>query len=141
MDTWQRTASSFSPMPGDFLQALHPEGADAMAGDMREHLDRFLSMPEELRRVVLDGFYALQQATFASPKRKSIAAYEEFVAGGGDLYVPTPEEKAAFKEAAAPVYDWFKANIDGGEEIFTALTEAVAAVEAELAEANAMDLK
>ena len=45
MDTWQRTVSSFSPMPGDFMKALHPEGADAMAGDMREHLDRFLSMP------------------------------------------------------------------------------------------------
>ncbi|MGB0905481.1 MAG: TRAP transporter substrate-binding protein DctP, partial [Mangrovicoccus sp.] len=77
----------------------------------------FLNMPEDMRRVVVDGFYALQQATFASPKRKSIAAYEAFVEGGGDLYVPTPDEKAAFKEAAAPVYDWFKSNIDGGEKI------------------------
>ena len=102
---------------------------------------KFSEMPEEMKQVVVDGFYALQQATFASPKRKSIAAYEAFVEGGGDLYVPTAEEKAAFKEAAAPVYDWFKANIDGGEEIFAALTDAVAAVEAELAEANAMDLK
>ncbi|SNS26041.1 TRAP transporter substrate-binding protein DctP [Tropicimonas sediminicola] len=102
---------------------------------------KFMEMPDELKMVVNDGFYALQQATFASPKRKSIQAYEDFVAGGGDLYVPTPEEKAAFKEAAAPVYDWFKANVDGGEEIFTALTEAVAEVEAEIAEANAMDLK
>ncbi|MFD0979117.1 TRAP transporter substrate-binding protein [Tropicimonas aquimaris] len=102
---------------------------------------KFMEMPDELKMVVNDGFYALQQATFASPKRKSIQAYEDFVAGGGDLYVPTPEEKAAFKEAAAPVYDWFKANVDGGEEIFTALTEAVAEVEAKIAEANAMDLK
>ena len=65
-------------------------------------------MPEDLRRVVVDGFYALQQATFASPKRKSIEAYEDFVDGGGDLYVPQPEEKEAFREAAAPVYDWFQ---------------------------------
>ncbi len=102
---------------------------------------KFMEMPDELKMVVNDGFYALQQATFASPKRKSIQAYEDFVAGGGDLYVPSPEEKAAFKEAAAPVYDWFKANIDGGEKIFDALTGAVAEVEAEIAEANAMDLK
>ncbi|NDR57010.1 TRAP transporter substrate-binding protein [Aliiruegeria sabulilitoris] len=102
---------------------------------------KFMEMPDELKMVVNDGFYALQQATFASPKRKSIAAYEAFVEGGGDLYVPTPEEKAAFKEAAAPVYDWFKANIDGGEAIFAALTEAVAEVEAEIAAANEMDLK
>ncbi|MEL6508950.1 MAG: TRAP transporter substrate-binding protein DctP [Pseudomonadota bacterium] len=102
--------------------------------------EKFMAMPEDLRRVVVDGFYALQQATFASPKRKSIQAYQDFVAGGGDLYVPTPEEKAAFKEAAAPVYDWFKANVDGGDRIFTALTEAVATAEDELDAARAADL-
>lgn len=101
---------------------------------------KFMEMPEEMRRVVVDGFAALQQATFASPKRKSIQAYEDFVAGGGDLYVPTPDEKAAFKEAAAPVYDWFKANIDGGEEIFSALTDAVAAAEADIEAGMAQDL-
>lgn len=103
--------------------------------------EKFLSLPEDLRQVVVDGFYALQQATFASPKRKSISAYEEFVADGGDLYVPTPEEKAAFKEAAAPVYDWFSANVKNGGEIIEALTGAVADVEAELAEDNAKDLE
>lgn len=101
---------------------------------------RFMDMPEALRRVVVDGFYALQQATFASPKRKSIQAYENFVAGGGDLYVPTPAQKAAFKTAAEPVYDWFKANVRGGPEIFDALTGAVSEVEAGLAAANAADL-
>ena len=91
---------------------------------------KLMSMPEELRMVVADGFYQLQQATFASPKRKSIQAYEDFVAGGGDLYVPTPDEKAAFKEAAAPVYDWFKANVDGGEQAYDALVASVAEAEA-----------
>lgn len=101
---------------------------------------KFQEMPEEIRRVVVDGFYALQQATFASPKRKSIAAYEQFVAEGGDLYVPTPEQKAAFKEGAAPVFDWFKANVGRGEEIFDALASAVAEAEAEIGEARAADL-
>ncbi|KUP91991.1 TRAP transporter substrate-binding protein [Tritonibacter horizontis] len=102
--------------------------------------ETFLDMPEDMRQVVVDGFYALQQATFASPKRKSIAAYEEFVAGGGDLYVPTPEQKTAFKEAAAPVYDWFKSNVTKGDEAFAALTEAVAAAEADISAARAKDL-
>ena len=102
--------------------------------------ERFMSMPESLRRVVSDGFYQLQQATFASPKRKSIQAYEDFVAEGGDIYVPTPDEKAAFAAAAAPVYEWFKANIDGGEQIFDALTGAVSEVEADLAETYAAEL-
>ncbi|MEM9732488.1 MAG: TRAP transporter substrate-binding protein DctP [Pseudomonadota bacterium] len=101
---------------------------------------KFLSMPEDLRRVVVDGFAALQQATFASPKRKSIKAYEDFVAGGGDLYVPTPAEKAAFKEAAAPVFDWFKANVKGGEEIFTAMETAVAEAEKDINAGMSSDL-
>lgn len=83
----------------------------------------------------------LQQATFASPKRKSIQAYADFVAGGGDLYVPTPDEKAAFKDAAAPVYDWFKANVKGGEEVFNALTAAVADAEKTLSAGRAADIE
>lgn len=103
--------------------------------------ERFMSMSPELRTVIADGFYQLQQATFASPKRKSIQAYEDFVAAGGDLYVPTPDEKAAFKEAAAPVYDWFKQNVDGGTEAYDALVATVAEVEAEINAARAAATK
>ena len=102
--------------------------------------DKFMSMPEGLRTVVADGFYQLQQATFASPKRKSIQAYADFVAGGGDLYVPTPAEKAAFKKAAAPVYDWFKSNVDDGEEVFYAFTAAVNKAEADVGGGRSKDI-
>ena len=102
--------------------------------------DKFMSMPEEMRTVVVDGFYQLQQATFASPKRKSIQAYADFVAEGGDLYVPTPAEKAAFKEAATPVYDWFKANVRGGPDAFDSLTAGVAAAEADIGASRSADL-
>ena len=102
---------------------------------------KFQEVSEDLRRVVVDGFYALQQATFASPKRKSILAYEDFVDGGGDLYVPTPDQKAAFKAAATPVYDWFQSNVARGDEVFTALTAAVAAAEAKIGAARDADLK
>lgn len=101
--------------------------------------DTFTAMPEEMRRVVVDGFAQLQQATFASPKRKSIQAYADFVAGGGDLYVPSPAEKAAFRDAASPVYDWFKQNIDGGERAFDALVGAVADAEAAIGATRAAD--
>ncbi|MGC1498149.1 MAG: TRAP transporter substrate-binding protein DctP [Sulfitobacter sp.] len=100
----------------------------------------FMAMPEDMRRVVVDGFSQLQQATFASPKRKSIEAYQAFVEGGGDLYVPTPAEKAAFAEAAAPVQDWFRGNVDGGDKILDALITAVATAEADLAADYAKDL-
>jgi hypothetical protein len=94
-------------------------------------------LDEGLRRVVVDGFAALQQATFASPKRKSIEAYKAFAEVGGAVYVPTMEEKAQFKEAAAPVFEWFKANVDGGEAIFEAMSVAVEEAEADIAAARA----
>ena len=126
--------------PDAGLQYVTLDGHAYMGAIWVMNNQKFLGMPEDMRRVVADGFYALQQATFASPKRKSIQAYEEFVAGGGDLYVPTPEEKAAFRDAAQPVFDWFKSNVDGGEEIFNALNEAVAAAEADLAAGYEADL-
>ncbi|WP_370199338.1 TRAP transporter substrate-binding protein DctP [Roseibium sp.] len=126
--------------PDAGLQDVTLDGHAYMGALWWMNNEKFLSMPEDLRRVVVDGFYALQQATFASPKRKSIKAYEDFVAGGGDLYVPTPEEKAAFKEAAAPVYDWFKGNVGRGGEIFGALEEAVAAAEADINANRSADL-
>jgi TRAP-type transport system periplasmic protein len=97
--------------------------------------ERFTSLPDDLKHVVLDGFAALQQATFASPKRKEIAAYQEFAASGGDIYVPTAEEKAEFQAAVGPVLDWFKTNVARGPEVLeafeAAVTEAQAAVEAD----------
>ena len=102
--------------------------------------DKFMSMPAEMRTIVSDGFSQLQQATFASPKRKSIQAYADFVAGGGDLYVPSPAEKAVFKNAAALVYDWFKENVDGGGTVFDALTSAVATAEADINAGRAADI-
>ena len=112
------------------LQYLTLDGHSYMGALWWMNNEKFMGMSDDLKRVVVDGFYQLQQATFASPKRKSIQAYADFAAGGGDVYVPTPDEKAAFQAAAAPVYDWFKANVSGGPEVFDALTAAVAEAEA-----------
>ncbi len=127
--------------PDAGLQYLTLDGHSYMGALWWMSNEKFLAMPEDVRRVVVDGFYALQQATFASPKRKSIEAYEEFVKGGGDLYVPSPEQKAVFKEAAAPVYDWFTANVTRGEDALAALNAAVAAAEADINAARDKDLQ
>jgi TRAP-type transport system periplasmic protein len=126
--------------PDAGLQYLTLDGHSYMGALWWMNNNAFLAMPEDMRRVVVDGFAALQQATFASPKRKSIAAYEAFVAGGGDIYVPTPAEKAAFAEAAAPVNAWFRENVDGGSEMLDALLASVAEVEAAMAADYAADL-
>ncbi|MEL7299265.1 MAG: TRAP transporter substrate-binding protein DctP [Pseudomonadota bacterium] len=126
--------------PDAGLQYVTLDGHAYMGALWVMNNETFMSMDGSLRRVVVDGFYALQQATFASPKRKSIQAYADFVAGGGDLYVPTPAEKAAFAEAAEPVLGWFNDNIDGGPETLENLQAAVAEAEDFLAEGRAADL-
>jgi len=126
--------------PDAGLQYVTLDGHAYMGALWWMNNETFMDMSPELRRVVVDGFYQLQQATFASPKRKSIQAYEDFVAGGGDLYVPTPEEKAAFAEAAAPVQAWFRENIDGGDRVLDAMIAAVEAAEADLAAEYESDL-
>ena len=97
--------------------------------------ERFLGMSEEHRRIILDGFAALQQATFASPKRKEIAAYAAFREAGGEIYVPTAEQVAQFQAAAAPAYEWFRANVAQGPQVLDSFmahaAAATAAIEAE----------
>ncbi len=102
---------------------------------------RFTSLTDAQKTVVLDGFAALQQATFASPKRKEIQAYADFKAAGGDIYVPTTAEKAAFKAAVGPVLDWFKSSVKGGPEVLEAFTASVAEAQTIVDAKRAADLK
>ena len=121
LDTWQRTASSFSPLPGDFLKAVHPEGADAMAGDMREHLDRFLSMPgvgysresqeqyQHLARLVLDYQKAMQDYAIALSKVgvKSIDRFQEKL-----------NEATASDEPVTSLRDFYNLWVDACEDVY-----------------------
>ncbi|BCL71587.1 putative TRAP-type C4-dicarboxylate transport system, periplasmic component [Vibrio nigripulchritudo SO65] len=102
---------------------------------------QFSKMPEDLRKVVVDGFYALQQATFASPKRKSIKAYQDFAKAGGKLYVPSQAEKDQFKAKAQPVYQWFTKNVKQGEKYYNLLVSEAGNAEQRIADTYASELK
>lgn len=91
--------------------------------------DTYEAMSPDLRRIVTDGFDRLRLITLAMPQRRQLDAYETFKEAGGTIYVPTPEEKAQFKEAAAPVWDWYKEKY--GSEWLDKLSSAVQACEAE----------
>ena len=122
------------------LTHLTLDGHSYMAAIWVMNNDAFMALPEDMRKIVVDGFAELQQATFASPKRKSIQAYEDFRAAGGEVYVPSPEEMDAFSTAVEPVYEWFDQNVEGGEEVLTALREAVTRAEARIDEDYAAEL-
>jgi len=103
LDTWQRTVSSFAPVPGDYLKALHPDVGD----DVTAQLDRFLSIPgvgysresqeqyQHLGRLVLDyqkamGEYAASMSQLAMRSverlRKKLEEAEEPVTSVRALY-------------------------------------------------------
>ncbi|WP_027998763.1 TRAP transporter substrate-binding protein [Sinorhizobium arboris] len=123
--------------PDAGLKYLTLDGHSYMGAFWWMSNNRFLELSEDQRKIVIDGFAALQQATFASPKRKEIGAYADFAKAGGEVYVPTDAEKAEFKAAVEPVFEWFKANVTRGQEVFdlfgAAVSEAQKTVDAERA--------
>lgn len=123
------------------LQYVTLDGHAYMSALWYMNNEVFLEMPENMRRVVVDGFSALQQATFASPKRKSIQAYEDFAEAGGELYVPTVEEKNKFRRAAQPVYTWFSANVENGKKYYELLVAEAAKAEQTVEAAYQQDLR
>lgn len=123
------------------LKHMTLDGHAYMAALWYMNNERFMDMPEDLRRVVVDGFDALQQATFASPKRKSIQAYRDFAKAGGELYVPTMEEKEAFAKAAEPVYAWFQENVEDGEKWYKLLDSEARKAEDEINAAYSADIQ
>lgn len=126
--------------PDAGLKYLTLDGHSYMGAFWWMSNDRFQGLTPEQKQVVVDGFAALQQATFASPKRKEIAAYQDFAKAGGEIYVPTAAEKEAFKTAVAPVFDWFKTNVTGGAEVFDQFTAAVAEAQKKVDAERAADL-
>ena len=78
---------------------------------------KFNSMPDDLKRVIIDGVAAQNQYLRAYPKHAEFSAYEEFKKADGTIYNPTEEEKAEFRTASAPVKDYFlESTGDEGKE-------------------------
>ena len=127
--------------PGAGLQYLTLDRHSYMAAFWVMNNETFLGLDDDLKQVVVDGFAELQQATFASPKRKSIQAYEDFAAGGGEVHVPTPEQKQAFVAAVQPVHEWFESNVDGGAEMLATFRAAIAEAEEIIAARRAVEMQ
>lgn len=95
-------------------------------------------LPEDLRRIVFDGMNHLKTVTRAFPMRRSIEAYEQFRQEGGTIYVPTPEEKKLFREAAGGMRDWYveRYGAEWLDKLDAAVAECEATVGEEFAAAN-----
>jgi TRAP-type C4-dicarboxylate transport system substrate-binding protein len=95
-------------------------------------------LPEDMRRIVFDGMNHLKTVTRAFPMRRQIEAYQAFREEGGEIYVPTPEEKRAFQEAASGMRDWYVEQYgpEWLEKLDAAVSECEAEVDREFSAAN-----
>lgn len=120
----------------EHLDYITLDGHAYMAALWWMNHDFFMDLSPEQRKIVHDGFHHLKTVTRAMPMRRAIDAYETFKKANGEVYVPTPEERTAFEEAATGMKDWFKNEY--GDTWLIKLEKAVAdceeAIEAEYAE-------
>lgn len=91
----------------EHLKYMTLDGHAYMGAMWMMNNDALMALTPEQRRIVDDGFDALRWTAVVMPKRRQIEAYEAFTEAGGEIYVPTPEEKAEFVEVSAPIYDWY----------------------------------
>ena len=132
-ETWTRTVSGFSVLPGDFLQALKPEGLRQVTDEVHDQVGRFLSVPsvgytrewqdqnQRGARLVLDYQRASQEYLNAHA-RLGVDTIERFSKRVMER-AETGQEITSLRE----VYDLW---VDAGEAAYSelVLTEEYAAI-------------
>ena len=133
LETWTRTVSGFSVLPGDFLQALKPEGLRQATDEVHDQIGRFLSVPsvgytrewqdqnQRGARLVLDYQRASQEYLNAHA-RLGVDTIERFSKRVMER-AETGQEITSLRE----VYDLW---VDAGEAAYSefVLTEEYAAI-------------
>lgn len=100
-------------MNDDFLQGLSPD----------------------LKRIVASGFHHMTSMASDDPKFTALAGYAAFKERGGEVYVPTPEEKAQFVESVQPLKQWYVDRF--GDKWLKLLEESIAQAQMEIEEEDA----
>jgi tripartite ATP-independent transporter DctP family solute receptor len=85
---------------------------------------RWDALPDDLKPVVEAGMAELARVTRQAAADREQPAVEAFRAAGGEVHVPTPEERARFVEATGGVRTWFAQKY--GREWLDRLDAAVA---------------
>lgn len=91
----------------EHLKHITLDGHAYMGGTWFMNNDKFMAMPENLRRVVVEGFDIIEQYLRSYPKYHEVRSYDAFVQAGGTIHGLTAEDKETFRKATAGVRDWF----------------------------------
>lgn len=94
----------------EHLKHITLDGHAYMGGTWFINNDKFMSMPEDLRKIVVEGFDVVEQYLRAYPKYHEVSSYKAFTDAGGTIHSLTNDEKAGFQQAASGMEDWFTAQ-------------------------------
>jgi tripartite ATP-independent transporter DctP family solute receptor len=114
----------------EHLKHITLDGHAYMGGTWFINNDKFMAMPEDLRRIVVEGFDIIEQYLRAYPKYHVVKSFNAFREAGGTVHTLTNEEKAAFREATSGMRDWFLARGDENAEWLARFESIVADCEA-----------
>ncbi|PJG84888.1 TRAP transporter substrate-binding protein DctP [Conservatibacter flavescens] len=98
------------------LKHIILDGHAYMGGAWVMNNDKFNSLPEDLKKVIINAITAQNQYLRAYPKWKEFEAYDAFKKAGGKVYYPTEQEKTDFKKAASTVRDNYLASATAEEK-------------------------
>ena len=90
------------------------------------------SLPPDLQSLVIDGVIQMAEIQTDFNKRLDAQATLDFVAGGGTVYVPTPDERQTFMAATDHMVGWYadQYGTDWYDALVAAIDEADAAIAA-----------
>ncbi len=109
----------------DHLKHLTLDGHAYMGGTWFINNDTFMNLPEDQRKIVIEGFDILNQYLRSYPKYNDVAALEKFTKAGGKVHALNNEQKAAFKEASSGMRDWFLAQSPNNAKWLTAYEDVI----------------
>lgn len=120
----------------EHLKHITLDGHAYMGGTWFINNDKFMSMPEDLRKIVVEGFDVIEQYLRAYPKYHEVRSYKAFTDAGGTIHSLSNEEKAAFRQAASGMETWFTGQ-DPANQAFldsykAAIDQCTASVDAQL---------
>lgn len=95
---------------------------------------KFNTLTPAEQQVILDGATLMSMVQFGLQPRKEIDVFAQWKKAGGKIYILNEEEKAAFRQAALPVKEWFLASFgDEGRTLLNEVENAIQRANVELA--------
>lgn len=124
------------------LRYLTLDGHAYMASMWFIGKDRFDSLTPEQQQVVLDAGALMSTVQFGMQPRKELEAYRQWTESGGETYTPSAEEMEQFREAAAPIRDWYLKEFgEEGETFLDAFEAAIQRAESQVEASRATAMK